>query len=920
MAKRELVDPFSLQKLMAMSEPITLQLDREVGDRLEPIPIPALDAQALPDPSGTPGHNWSRDAVAKLDWWLRDHWSGGGNYIAQVFDGSGNSLKYGFMIPMKDCPARPVPAFNEAVSKIPSPTAAKAQPQQPHMQTQTQMPPFMPGGPVSQPQQPPQLPQPAQAPIAGQPQQQAPQQYNQPQQQGMQGQFPQQQGMQGQFPQQQGMQGQFPQQPAQQGYSVQTSGWPQQQVPQQQGQWPTQFQIEQPRQAIMPAAVVPSVVPVADTAVGEKLRALEAELQAARLREVEAAYQRKADAERAANDRTVSELRDEIRRQGEGGTVKGDDRVRALEEKLASQKESALESKLAGLADVVRQIAEGKVGGSREDDRVRALEEKLASQKESALESKLAGLADVVKQLAEGKIGGSREDDRVRALEEKLAAQKQSAIESQLADMANMVKQLAEGKIGGNREDERFRRLEEDAKRREDEHKREMERLAAQAREEKLAAQTREDKRDAQTREENLRREMKENAERIERMMIEVKSANKGPDPMFEMMKESSRQQLDFQKQMATMQQSNMERMSAFMVSPMQLAETLKNSSASGDGIMRNMLESVGGVVNLYRGAAEHITGMVGSSQGGGGASSWVPGMIEGTVARSAETINNYLAAKRDAEVSANKARIAEAQERAQSEAIHAQVAMNQAAQQRPQAQFMPPPAVVQPTVQAGGGLAGAGGNGANGRTAPRVVGPTAVAGPPAVTAPAPAGAPAAAQQAAPQAPVQAAQQVVQEPPAEVVQIPRLSPQQELEIFGLAYPSVKHLRAGVQAYLDANGWRDLPSEEEQVKSPNEKGEMVPVGLSPSAAVDAVLQGVEIAKKQNIQIPAFQLYVEERWGDLVQVLVPGASEVYKIEMTRIFAEDLDDDDAPEAAGDPNAAPAGPPVPTDPALQV
>ena len=894
MSKRELVDPFSLQKLMAMSEPITLQLDREVGDRLEPIPIPALDAQALPDPAGTPGHNWSRDAVAKLDWWLRDHWSGGGNYIAQVFDGSGNSLKYGFMIPMKDCPARPVPAFNEAVSKIPSPTAAKAQPQQPHTQAQTQMPPFMPGGPVSQPQQPPQLPQPAQGNQA-----QVPQQYVQPQQQG-------------QFPQQQGQfQGQ---QPTQQGYSVQTSGWPQQQVPQQQGQWPTQFQIEQPRQAVMPPAVVPAVVPV-DSAVGEKLRALEAELQASRLREVEAAYQRKADAERAANDRTVSELRDEIRRQGEGGTVKGDDRVRALEEKLASQKEGALENKLASLADVVKQIAEGKIGGGREDDRVRALEEKLASQKESALENKLASLADVVKQIAEGKIGGSRDDDRVRALEEKLAAQKQGAIESQLADMANMVKQLAEGKIGGSKEDDRFRQLEEAGKRRDEENRRELERRDAQAREDKREAQAREDKREAQAREENLRREMKENADRIERMMIEVKTANKGPDPMFEMMKESSRQQMDFQTQMAKMQQANMERMSAFMVSPMQLAETLKNSSASGDGIMRNMLESVGGVVNLYRGAAEHITGMVGSSQGGGGASSWVPGMIEGTVARGAETINNYLAAKRDAEVSANKARIAEAQERAHAESVHAQVAMSQAAQ-RPQAQFMPPPAVVQPTVQTGGGLAGAGGNGANGRTAPRVVGPTAVAGPPVVTAPAPAGAPAAAQQTAPQAP---AQPVVQEPQAEVVQIPRLSPQQELEIFALAYPSVKHLRAGVQAYLDANGWRDLPSEEEQVKSPNEKGEMAPVGLSPSAAVDAVLQGIEIAKKQNIQIPAFQLYVDERWGDLVQVLVPGASEVYKIEMARIFAEDLDDDDAPDAA-DASAAPAGPPVPADPALQV
>jgi hypothetical protein len=126
MAKKEPTkyDPLILSQMV---EPLLVYVERNEHGKAEPIPIPALYDDGKIDPNGTPGHNWSRDAAAKLQWWLRDFWSGGGSYYAKVQDTAGKMMDWDFVIPPRDSPIRQVLPLAQAAS-VPSPVTAQAMP------------------------------------------------------------------------------------------------------------------------------------------------------------------------------------------------------------------------------------------------------------------------------------------------------------------------------------------------------------------------------------------------------------------------------------------------------------------------------------------------------------------------------------------------------------------------------------------------------------------------------------------------------------------------------------------------------------------------------------------------------------------------------------------------------------------------
>jgi len=300
--------------------------------------------------------------------------------------------------------------------------------------------------------------------------------------------------------------------------------------------------------------------------------------------------------------------------------------------------------------------------------------------------------------------------------------------------------------------------------------------------------------------------------------------------------------------------------MSQFMVSPVQLAQLMKDSSSGTDGMMRGIINSVGEIGNLYKNAAETIMNM-----SGGGGDPPAARLIQEGIGRASEVAERFLAVKRDQVISEGKVKTAEAmrdQTRIQAEvAIRAQNIA--AAQGRAPAGWAPPPPVTNAQAQqarpaqqqpnAGSGLNGAA-NG-NGAARPKTTGPID----PYADAAAAAAAVAPVPTTGPIDPYPA-------PPAP----PNHTGPSEEEMFGIALESVHRLRRGV-----AEG-----------------------KLTPDKVIDAILQGVEHVVTNQLVIPAFVLFQTERWADFVDVMLPAADSEFKAECVRILIHEVE-------PGDPSA---------------
>lgn len=613
-------DPgLDLKALMDLAEPLSLFMNRMMGNSTEPVALPALGRDRTVDPNATPGTGWTRDDVVKLTPWVQDFWTGAGTYNVQVVDQNKKVMEFEFTIRqderVKQRSAPPlgqpnlVPPSAIQHMQLSGPPVLQGTPQQAPMSVQPpppiQMQPW--GGQQQTPmqgtwQQPPAPPNGWGAPPPFQPQQLYP---PQPQQ--------------GYSPPGYAPYGQPP------GYGAPPGYAPYGQAP-----W-------------SPWGPPPGVMPQRDGESDKALKALQAEIEAGKRREIELKYQQDLAATRAEHQKQIDKISDEMRRNSESNANKENDEVRRARE-----------------------------------DRER--------------------------------IERERERERTDVRFEQMMAK---------------ISELASARANPN--DDAIKRLEEDARRRDEAHARELE------------------KRDQIAREERIRLEIKESNEKHERLMREVTAnANKGPDPMFEFMKESQRQSLATQERIAQMQAQQFQALQGSTINPMQLLTILEKRDSSGDQFIRNMMPALTGVIELYRGAAENVVGLA----GGGPAAAWQPA-LESVISTGKEVMDRYFTWKRDEGVSANKVKIAQAQ------------AQGQAASAAAQAQQ----AVAEMQARAAGAPMGAQYVTQSGHTGPAASAPAAGLGGAA--------------------------------PANNV-VPIRQPPSEAERFGRAYESVKRLREGVK--------------------------------------------------------------------------------------------------------------------------
>jgi hypothetical protein len=159
--KPPVLKQFDDAKLQAMTEPLTVRVEKISHGRRTPIPLPPTEEEEA-GPNGTgSGTGWDRESVRQIEQFLVTSWSGGGTYEITVTDAAGQVLKWTPAWAVDQYPEIIPPPLRSAVNPNPSPSARR-----------TIMPPAFPNGF-------PQFPQPqfsgyAQQPMMPQPYYQMP--------------------------------------------------------------------------------------------------------------------------------------------------------------------------------------------------------------------------------------------------------------------------------------------------------------------------------------------------------------------------------------------------------------------------------------------------------------------------------------------------------------------------------------------------------------------------------------------------------------------------------------------------------------------------------------------------------------------------------------------------------------------------
>ena len=522
------------------------------------------------------------------------------------------------------------------------------------------------------------------------------------------------------------------------------------------------------------------------------------------------------------------------------------DRIQSQQTQAMQQIQQQHAQQMQAMQEEIRRMGEGR--GKGEEEEVRRMREEQQRQREAAQaeqqrlrEQAAAERAVLEKQLAEERLVQMRaqSDAQVQALRDQFA-------------------RMNEQPRG---ETDEFRRLREE----QDRHAREFERQR-QEDQRRIEAERHERERERERfererREETLQREMREQQAATERRFEQLVASQRASDPMIDALKETSRMNADQMREMARMQQQSSDKMAQFMVAPAQLAAIMKDNSTGSDGVMRGMIQSIGEIGNLYKNAAQTVMEM----SGGGGEPPAVRLIQEG-IGRASEVAERFLSVKRDSVISEAKVKTAEAQRdqmkiqadaQLRSQAMHAQAQ----AQARASGQWAPPPPVAsananvakpqqqpqqpqtqQPSAQPSNGHAAAG---LGGVVQPKRTGPIDYVDPdtqPKQTSP--------------------IEGYVEPPPP-----PNNTGPSEEDMFGVALESVQRLRRGV-----AEG-----------------------KLTPDKVIDAILQGVEHVVSNQLVIPAFVLFQQERWADFIDVMLPKAPSEFRQECARILIEEVEVDD-------------------------
>jgi hypothetical protein len=541
-----------------------------------------------------------------------------------------------------------------------------------------------------------------------------------------------------------------------------------------------------------------------------------------------------------------------------------------LEYKQALERQQTLHvQQMTQLQDEMRRLGEGR--NKSEDDEVRRLREEREQERQRAQTEQAA---------ARERAQTEQAAMQRQIMEQQLLAMRQ-ANDTQMAALREQLGRLAEAPKS---ETDEFRRLREEQDRQAREFERQRQEGERRLEVERAERERERERYDRERRDEILQRELKETREaterRFEQMQTAAASSANRHDPMIEMLKESARASSENMREIARMQQASTDKMSQFMVAPAQLAAIMKDNNNGADGVIRNIIGSVSEIGNLYKNAAETIMNM-----SGGGGDPPAARLIQEGIGRASEVAERFLAVKRDQVISEGKVKTAEAmrdQTKIQTDAaLRSQAMQVQAMQAQAARQWSPPPPVANANANAnaGGGLGGA-------QPQPSQARPQANGQPQQQQQ-----RPQAAQPQTPQAPkpkhVGPIDDQVPEPkqPKRTGPIDDQTPEppvvhstgpSEEEVFGVALESVLRLRRGV-----AEG-----------------------KLTPDKTIDAVLQGVEHVVTNNIIVPAFVLFQQERWADFIDIMLPEASADFKVECVRILMEEVEvSPDGSDADGEP-----------------
>lgn len=309
---------------------------------------------------------------------------------------------------------------------------------------------------------------------------------------------------------------------------------------------------------------VPAITPLPSSD-AERARSVEGQLRAMELQLKEREYQSALDRQAAQNDKSITEMREELRRMSEASKKPDESpELKLLRDELDRQKQAAMEAKFQSLQEAILKLAEAPKRDSGADE-IRALKEEMAR----------------------------RDAERERQLQ----AERQ----------------------------ERDRQLQ--AERAE----RERERAEARHKEEMLA---------------------------IQQQIRDLASANKGPDPVIEFMKENTRLQLEAARESARTQNEQFQRLSGMMMNPIEVMRLVNDQNKGSDTVMMNMTNAFGGVLNVYRQAMETIAQVTQP------ASNTTTELVQQVLGQAGEVANQYFDTKKTEAVAASKIRTAEAKVR----------------------------------------------------------------------------------------------------------------------------------------------------------------------------------------------------------------------------------------------------------------
>jgi len=162
--------------------------------------------------------------------------------------------------------------------------------------------------------------------------------------------------------------------------------------------------------------------------------------------------------------------------------------------------------------------------------------------------------------------------------------------------------------------------------------------------------------RDRQSAEDRHRQEVMAMQAKMDQIVL---AAQNKSDPMLAFMQESARQQQETAREIARAQQTQTDKLTAFMMNPLQLAQLMKDQSAGVDGVLRNIVQSFGDAFGTYRTALESIAQLSGNNV------SPAVEILRDGIAKGSEIAQMWLDTKKTEAVGVSRAKIAESQARA---------------------------------------------------------------------------------------------------------------------------------------------------------------------------------------------------------------------------------------------------------------